>query len=139
MPMTWPEVLTSEPPESPGWMPALVSIRPVRFSELPPPSSLAVIDWFRAVIDPPAALGVPPVPPALPTPTTAWPTAAVPVLVETVCSPLASDQLDHGDVAGAVVADDLGRVGLAVADVGHADAGGAVDDVVVGEDLRPMR
>ena len=91
IPMTWPWALTSEPPESPGWMPALTSISPLRFSALPPPWSLAVMDWSRAVIEPPAALGVPPVPPALPTPTTASPTAAVALLVEMVCRPLALD------------------------------------------------
>jgi hypothetical protein len=43
MPMICPSALTSDPPESPGWMFAFVSIMPVRFSELPLPSSLAVI------------------------------------------------------------------------------------------------
>ena len=88
MPMTWADEFTSEPPESPGWMSALVSMRPVRFSELPPLSSLAVIDWLRATTDPPALLGVPPVPPALPTPTTASPTEACESVV-TVWRPLA--------------------------------------------------
>ena len=89
MPRTWPEAFTSEPPESPGSMPALISMSPDRFSEFPPPSSLAVMDWLRAVIEPPAVLGVPPVPPAFPMPTTDWPTAAAAVEVVTVWSPLA--------------------------------------------------
>ncbi len=74
-------------------MPALISMRPLRFSALPPPSSLAVMDWSRAVIEPPAALGVPPVPPALPTPTMAWPTDAASLAVVTVWRPLAPDSL----------------------------------------------
>ena len=58
-------------------MSAFVSMSPESCSDVPSPSSLAVIDWLRAVTVPPAALGVPPVPPALPTPTTSWPTEAV--------------------------------------------------------------
>ena len=61
----------------------------MRFSELPPPLSLAVIDWPRAVTEPPAELGVPPAPPALPTPTTPWPTVAEAWAIGAVCSPLA--------------------------------------------------
>src|SRR6202167_3404984 len=44
-------------------------------------------------------------------------------------------QLQHGDVLGLVVADDLGLVGLAVADIGHLDRGCALDHVVVRQDL----
>ena len=44
-------------------------------------------------------------------------------------------QLDHRHVVAGVVADDRGRVGLAVADVGDLDRGGAVDHVVVGQHL----
>jgi hypothetical protein len=44
-------------------------------------------------------------------------------------------ELDDGEVAGAVVADDAGRVRPAVADVDGGDGGGLVDDVVVGEDF----
>ncbi len=36
-----------------------------------------MICWSSATTDPPAALGVPPVPPALPMATTAWPTATL--------------------------------------------------------------
>ncbi len=43
-PITWPEVSTSAPPESPGWMLALVAIKPLNCSEVPSPSSLAVMD-----------------------------------------------------------------------------------------------
>src|SRR5437763_15874025 len=77
MPMTWPEALTNDPPESPGWMLALTSISPDSCSLVPPSSSPAVIDWLSAVIDPPALVGVPPLPPALPTATTGSPTAAL--------------------------------------------------------------
>ena len=135
MPMTWPEVSTSEPPESPGWMSALVSMRPVRFSALPPLSSLAVMDWLGRSPSPRPCWGSRRRRRRCPMPTTASPTAAAPVLVETVWRPLALVSLIDGHVTGAVVADHGGRVGLAVADVGHADAGGAVDHVVVGEDL----
>ena len=44
-------------------------------------------------------------------------------------------QLQHRHVVAGVVSDHGGRVGLAVADVGDLDRGGAVDDVVVGEHL----
>ena len=37
MPITWPEELTSAPPESPGWMSALGSISPVSCSLCPTP------------------------------------------------------------------------------------------------------
>src|ERR1051326_8873671 len=86
MPMTWPWVLASAPPESPGWMFALVSIIPARCSELPPPSSLAVMAWFSPVTFPAAT-------------------------------------------------DDRRRVGAAVAHVGDLDGRGAVDHMIVGQDL----
>src|SRR5580693_9625505 len=77
MPTTAPNWLTSGPPESPGWMSALDSIRPLSCSEVPEPSSDAVIDWLRAVTWPGATDGVPPAPPALPSPTTLLPTLTV--------------------------------------------------------------
>ena len=73
MATTLPKRLTSGPPESPGWMSQLVSMRSVSFSEVPSPASLAVIDWPSAVTEPPATLGVPPTPPALPMPITPSP------------------------------------------------------------------
>ena len=121
-PRTWPEVLTSAPPESPGWMSALVSMRPLSCSDVPSPWSLAVIDWLSAVTVPPAALGVPPVPPALPTPTTSSPTEALRGGEGRGLEPRGVLQLEHGDVLGAVVAHHAGRVGLLVAHVGDADA-----------------
>ena len=72
--MTLPLVSTSAPPESPGWIFAFTWIRPESCSLVPSKSSAAVIVWFRAPIEPPALDGVPPAPPALPTPTTASPT-----------------------------------------------------------------
>ena len=117
-------------------MSALVWMRPVSCSEDPSPSSLAVIDWLRAVTVPPAALGVPPVPPALPTPTTFSPTATLDELsMAAVCRPDALWSCRTATSLRAVVADDAGRVGLAVAHVGDADGGGAVDHVVVGQYL----
>ena len=44
-------------------------------------------------------------------------------------------QLDHRDVMSRVVPHDLGRVGAAVADIGHLDGRGAIDHVVVGQHL----
>ena len=73
MPITWPELFTSGPPESPDTMFASTSIRPVSVSEEPVASSLAVIDRLSAVTVPGATDGVPPVPPALPMPTTPSP------------------------------------------------------------------
>ena len=46
MPSTWPEVFTSAPPESPGWMSAFVSMSPLSCSLVPSPESCAVIDWL---------------------------------------------------------------------------------------------
>ncbi len=77
IPITWPAVSTKAPPESPGWTSALTWIRPDSCSLGPSRLSLAVIDWLRAVMEPPALLGVPPVPPALPIATTDSPTAAL--------------------------------------------------------------
>ena len=50
---------------------------PVSCSVLLEDSSDAVMDWSRAVTVPAAVLGVPPVPPAFPIPTTACPTETV--------------------------------------------------------------
>ena len=55
--------------------------------------------------------------------------------MDTVVQPGRALQLEHRDVVGLVVADDLRRVGLAVADVGDLDRRGAVDHVVVGQHL----
>src|SRR6185437_15853459 len=92
MPITVPVALSySAPPESPGWMLAFTWIIPVSRSALLPLSSLAVMDWLIALTVPDAAVGVPPVPPALPTAVTAMPTLTLdesPSLA--VASPLAS-------------------------------------------------
>src|SRR5215470_12118260 len=69
-PLTWPWELTSGPPESPAWMSALDWISPDSCSEVPEPSSEAVIDWSSAVTATDATDGVPSTPPALPRPTT---------------------------------------------------------------------
>src|SRR5499427_6075807 len=74
MPITLPVVLTSGPPESPGWMGALWWISPVSCSEVPAPSSDAVIDAPRPATWPTATDGVPPLPSALPSATTLSPT-----------------------------------------------------------------
>src|SRR5579884_2190255 len=66
IPMTWPFVLTKGPPESPGWIGALVSIMPFRVSALEPSSSLAVMLWLSACTVPVTTDGGPPTPPALP-------------------------------------------------------------------------
>ncbi len=66
MPMTRPSLLTSGPPESPGWIGALVWIIPVRISGFWPVSSAAVICCPSAVTVPVATAGAPPRPWALP-------------------------------------------------------------------------
>jgi hypothetical protein len=70
MPTTCPLLSYTSPPESPGLSDALVTSSPVRCSALLP-RSLAVIDAPSAVMDPVAAVGVPPLPPASPTQTKA--------------------------------------------------------------------
>ena len=82
MPTTLPALSSSGPPESPGWTPAFVSIRPVSCSELPC-SSLATIDLLRPVTVPRADVRFP-VPPAFPTARTTSPTAALEELTEIV-------------------------------------------------------
>src|SRR5581483_610958 len=72
-PITWPYAFTREPPESPGWIGASVSISPVSCSLSPDASSEAVMDWFSAVTLPSATEGVPPLPWALPSATTRSP------------------------------------------------------------------
>ena len=88
MPMIWPAVLTSGPPESPGWIPALWWMSPVSCSDVPAPSSEAVIDAPRLAMWPVATAGVPPLPSALPSATTFWPEEALPESPRvTVCRP----------------------------------------------------
>ena len=134
MPSTWPEALTSEPPESPGSMPALISMRPDRVLRVP---AVVVAGGDRLAEGGDRTTG----------------RARRSTRATGVTDPdhrLADgggaagdgdgleaagvDQLDDGHVAGAVVAHHVGRVRLAVAHVGHADAGGPVDHVVVGQD-----
>ena len=76
MPITFPPDI-SGPPESPGWSPASVSIRPDSRSA-PPWSSPTSIDLPSPVIRPWAEARLP-VPPALPTAVTTWPTTRVEV------------------------------------------------------------
>ena len=75
IPITWPAVFSSGPPESPGRTAAFVSISPLRLS-LPPWSSLTVIARSTLVTVPEAELSLP-VPPAFPTACTASPTSTV--------------------------------------------------------------
>ncbi len=87
MPTTSPLVLTRGPPESPGWMPALVSISPLSCSALPADSSEAVMVRPVPVTLPVATDGVPPLPPALPSATTFWPLCTPEELRLTVVRP----------------------------------------------------
>ena len=73
MPITWPWVLVSGPPESPGWIGALDWMSPLSRSELLDPSSPAVIARPRPVTLPVATEGVPLRPSALPMATTLSP------------------------------------------------------------------
>ena len=77
MPTTAPSPFTSGPPESPSWMGASVSIMPCNCSVVPAPLSLALMDWSRALMVPCAVDGRPPLPPALPSASTASPTLAL--------------------------------------------------------------
>ena len=77
MPMTVPSASMSEPPESPGWMSASVSMRPLSRSDVPLDELVAVMDLSRPVTLPAASIGCPPSPPALPRPTTGSPTRTV--------------------------------------------------------------
>ena len=115
---------------------ALVPIIPVRFSTLPL-SSPACTDWFSPVICPPAADGVPPVPPALPIPTTASPVASLDESLPSFAVREARGnllQLEDGDVVARVVPDHGRVIRLAVA-VGRGDPRRALDNVVVGQNL----
>ena len=115
---------------------ALVWIRPLSCSDDPEPSSEAVIDWLSAVTVPAATDGVPPAPPALPSPTTLSPTFTVEELpVVAVVSPDAPDSCSTATSWLCVVTDHGRLVGLAVADVGDAHRRGAVDHVVVRQNL----
>ena len=64
-PITWPALLTSAPPESPGLISASDWIMPVSCSACAP-LSLAVIVWSSAVTVPCVTRGAPPRPSALP-------------------------------------------------------------------------
>ena len=78
IPTTFPPESTRAPPESPGWIGASTWISPDSCSEVPLAESAAVMDWFRPVTVPATAVGVPPLPRALPTATTSSPTETVP-------------------------------------------------------------
>ena len=77
MPMIFASLLTSEPPESPGWIWASVSMRPSSCSDVPFSLSIAVMDLSRPVTLPAATIGLPLAPPALPMPMTVSPTLTV--------------------------------------------------------------
>src|SRR5258708_6682190 len=64
-----PDALTRAPPESTGWMGALIWIVPVSVSEFPL-VSFAVIDWSKADTDPWVTAGGPDRPRAFPMATT---------------------------------------------------------------------
>ena len=72
MPMTWPALFASAPPESPCSIRALVCSMWFRFSVLFEPSSLAWIERSRALMMPAAGLA-PPWPSALPSASTGVP------------------------------------------------------------------
>ena len=73
IPMTWPALLASAPPESPCWICALVCSMWFRFSTVPEPSSLAWMERFRPLMLPAAGL-TPPSPWASPRARTGVPT-----------------------------------------------------------------
>jgi hypothetical protein len=72
IPMTWPALFASAPPESPCWIGASVCSMWFRSSTVPDPSSLAWIERFSALMMPGAGV-TPPRPSALPSASTACP------------------------------------------------------------------
>ena len=122
MPMTWPDALSSGPPESPGSMSAFVRIMPVRCSTEPVALVCASIAAPSAVMLPVATEGVPSLPSALPSATTFWPT---PTVLESPTvdrgQPAGALELQNSDIIAVAVADDIGRVGAPVADVPDLD------------------
>ena len=72
MPMTWPALFASAPPESPSWIRALVCSMWFRFSVLFEPWSLAWIERSSALMMPWAGFA-PPRPSALPSASTGVP------------------------------------------------------------------
>jgi hypothetical protein len=72
IPITWPALLASAPPESPCWIAALVCIMWYRYSVVPEPWSLAWMDRSSALMIPGAGVA-PPRPSALPSASTAVP------------------------------------------------------------------
>ena len=117
-------------------MSAFVSISPVSCSEDAEDSSEAVIDWLSAVTVPGRDRGS-----AAHAARVAERHHAVPgadrggVPGRGGGQPGRAGKLEHRDVVRLVIADHGRRVGLAVANVGDADRGRAVDHVVIGEDL----
>ena len=131
MPSTLPvDESISGPPESPGWIPAFVSTRPVSCSE-PPASSLAVIVWRSATILPAAVVSLP-VPPALPIAVTASAGARLRRVAELHRLQVRRAlQLQHGDVVGHVVAEHRRGVGAVRRRVDDLDRRRALDHVIV--------
>ena len=72
MPITWPALFASAPPESPCWIRALVCSMWLRSSVLPEPPSLAWIERLSALMMPAAGVA-PPRPSALPSASTGVP------------------------------------------------------------------
>ena len=132
MPTTCPASLTRGPPESPGLIAVSAWINPPSVSSAPVRVSVAETVWLSATTRPGTALGVPPWPPALPSATTGSPTATPPPIAA-LGRPPAPRSCSTATSCGAVVADHVDGVGLAVADVERADVGGARDHVVVGQ------
>ena len=139
IPTTLPSVFTSGPPESPGSIGADIWIIPCRVSELPVPSSPAVTFWSSAVTEPGSRRGT-------------APTAGVADGHDRVTDadvggvgqahrlePRHVVDLDQRDVVDDVVAEHVRGVGRAGVGDLDLDGGGAVDHVVVGEDLARRR
>ena len=134
IPITAPELSTSGPPESPGWIAALVWIKPESCS-LAPPTRRRRDRLVEPVIQPPALDGVPPVPPrcrprrrrrrrrAL----EESPSLAVPDRWRL--------ELENGEIVARVLAEHGRGVPLAVPDVGGGDLRRPVDHVIVREHL----
>ena len=137
MPMTWPELSTSEPPESPALTSALTWMSPCRCSLVPSSSSVGAMGLAeRGNGTAGAGRGA-----ALAARVAHGHDGLADLAGRRVTEAGGLEaggvlELEHGHVVDRVVADHAGAwSGRAVAEVGHADAGGAVDDVVIGQHL----
>ncbi len=134
IPITWPAALASGPPESPGRMSAFVSSMPNRVSISSELESLALIVRSRLLMTPGATVGEPPCAGFVPDGQDGGADRDVRGVADLDrLEPGRVWQLEQGHVVGPVVAEDLRLVTAARRYRRDRHAGGAIDDVVVGQ------